>query len=384
MNTGNPQNKLNSEIGRTAISEIVRMKLWAISAGRCEICNRLLYSDIHFGLEGNFGELAHIHAVSVGGPRHKKGMSSEEKNNIDNLMLLCGEHHHQIDHNPKDYSDGLLMRLKKQHESRIRAVTEITEDQSCRIVTYFSNIDSIEVFSSERILREATISAGLFSKQEPIISLHKDTINRFIPTKEAFENKASELEYQYKQWLDSLKEQDTIAVFSLAPQPLLFKLGTLITDQLNVRVFQCHRFGNKWALKDNAEPVDYIFEKRCFRRDSKKVALVMDLSAPISDLRIKQAIGEANIYHITIPSPNRYFVLTQNIQDSFVTMFRNAMEKIKEENLNCKTIEVFMAMPNSLVIRAGMDYMPKSDLPLVLYEQANENDGYFETITIGG
>ena len=148
MNTGNPQNKLNSEIGRTAISEIVRMKLWAISAGRCEICNRLLYSDIHFGLEGNFGELAHIHAVSVGGPRHKKGMSSEEKNNIDNLMLLCGEHHHQIDHNPKDYSDGLLMRLKKQHESRIRAVTEITEDQSCRIVTYFSNIDSIEVFSS--------------------------------------------------------------------------------------------------------------------------------------------------------------------------------------------------------------------------------------------
>jgi hypothetical protein len=40
-------------------------------------------------------------------------------------------------------------------------------------------------------------------------------------------------------------------------------------------------------------------------------------------------------------------------------------------------------MPNSLAIRAGMDYMPKADLPVVLYEQANQADGFFEAMTIG-
>ena len=127
---------MNSCIGRTTIDEKVRMKLWAISGGRCEMCNRLLYSDLHYGNDGNFGELAHIHAVSEGGPRHKFGMTPEEKNNIENLMLLCEEHHHMIDNNPNDYSDGTLTRTKQAHEERIRRVTEISEEQSCRIACY--------------------------------------------------------------------------------------------------------------------------------------------------------------------------------------------------------------------------------------------------------
>ena len=69
--------KVNSEIGRTSIDEKVRMRLWAVSGGRCELCNRLLYQDLVFGCDGNFGEMAHIHAVSEGGPRHKYGMTPE-------------------------------------------------------------------------------------------------------------------------------------------------------------------------------------------------------------------------------------------------------------------------------------------------------------------
>ena len=32
-------------------------------AGRCEICNKLLYLDSHYGDDANFSENAHIHAV---------------------------------------------------------------------------------------------------------------------------------------------------------------------------------------------------------------------------------------------------------------------------------------------------------------------------------
>ncbi len=377
--------KINSEIGRTAISEAVRMKLWAVSGGRCELCNRLLYSDQYFGIDGNFGQLAHIHAVSAGGPRHKYGMTAEEKNNISNLMLLCADHHHLIDNKPGDYSDGLLLRRKAQHEERIRLVTEISNEQSCKIVTYFSNIDNAEVFASETLLRAAVISAGLYASQDPVVQLHQGTRIRYSPSKDEFVSKASDLELQFRQWFDGIiKKQDAVALFALAPQPLLFKLGTLINDQYNVRVFQCHREGHKWAWKESSEAVEYSFVKTKSTANSQNVALVMDLSAPIIDNRITSTIGgDVTIYHISIPDPNRSFVKTEGVQNLFVPVFRCAMEVIKNENPACTHINVFMAMPQSLAIRAGMDYMPKADLPLILYEQNNANDGFFETITIG-
>ena len=41
-------------------------------------------------------------------------------------------------------------------------------------------------------------------------------------------------------------------------------------------------------------------------------------------------------------------------------------------------------MPNSLAVKAGMDYMPKADLPLIIYEQYKESEGFFEALAIGG
>ncbi len=380
------EKKIKSEIGRTAISEAVRMKLWAVSGGRCELCNRLLYSDQHFGVDGNFGQLAHIHAVSIGGPRHKYGMTSDEKNDISNLMLLCADHHHLIDSRPGDYSDGLLLQRKAQHEERIRLVTEVSNEQSCKIVTYFSNIDNNEVFSSESLMRAATISVGLYASQDPVIQLHHDTRTRYIPSKQEFASKTYELELQFRQWFDGIiKKQDAVALFAIAPQPLLFRLGTLFNDQYNVKVFQCHREGHKWAWRSSAEEAKYIFDRTKSAATSSNVALVMDLSALINDNRIMSTIGsDVTIYHISIPEPNRLFVKTEEVQSSFVPVFRHAMETIKNENPACTHINVFMAMPQSLAIRAGMDYMPKADLPLILYEQNSANDGFFEAITIGG
>ena len=86
--------KSTFEVSRSKIKVPVQTRLWGISAGRCELCNRPLYSDLTFGIDGNYAEVAHIYAVSSGGPRHQNTMTDEEINNISNLMLLCEEHHH--------------------------------------------------------------------------------------------------------------------------------------------------------------------------------------------------------------------------------------------------------------------------------------------------
>jgi hypothetical protein len=376
---------LNSCIARTNIDEKVRMKLWAVSGGRCEMCNKLLYEDSSFGVEGNFGEMAHIHAVSDNGPRSKCEMTSEEKNNIENLMLLCIEHHHMIDTKPEEFKDGLLKQKKKSHEDRIRRVTDIPEEESCRIVSYFSNIDSYEEFSSDRLFKEALLFSGKLPMQQPSINLNSNTNTLYLPSKEEFLQKANDLEREFKGWFDDIiKKQDSIGLFSLAPQPLLFKLGSLLNDQYNVAVYQCHRRANKWAWLKNNDTVEFKLKKTLSNNDDE-IALIIDLSAEVNDERITKVLGNnISIFHLSIENPNRNFVTNENIQNDFVKCFREAMEKIKNLKQSHGVIHIFPVMPNSLAIRAGMDYMPKADLPIVIYEQAKAEEGFFEALTIGG
>lgn len=376
---------MNSCIGRTSIDEKTRMKLWGVSGGRCEMCNKLLYEDSTFGVEGNFSEIAHIHAVSENGPRNKRGMTTEEKNNIENLMLLCAEHHHMIDTKPEEFRDGLLKQRKRSHEDRIRRVTDISEEESCRIVSYFSNIDKYEDFSSDRLFKEALLFSGKLPMQQPSINLNANTNARYSPCKEEFEKKASDLEREFKVWFDDIiKKQDSVGLFSLAPQPLLFKLGTLINDQYNVSVYQCHRRANKWSWIENNDEVVFKFYQT-LNNNNDEVALVIDLSARVIDERITSVLGEnISIFHVSIEEPNRNFVKNEKIQSDFVECFRQAMEEIKNLKKSKGVIHVFPVMPNSLAIKAGMDYMPKADLPLVIYEQSEATEGFFEALTIGG
>lgn len=129
--------KKSSEIARTKIDAKTALTLWGRAAGRCEICNKLLYCDSKYGDVANFAELAHIHAVGASGPRHCDELTQDEINQINNLMLLCEEHHHLIDTKPEDYSGAFLRTKKEEHERRVRRVTDIQEDASCKMVSFF-------------------------------------------------------------------------------------------------------------------------------------------------------------------------------------------------------------------------------------------------------
>lgn len=376
---------MKSDMGRTAIKPIVVCKLWAVSGGRCELCNKLLYRDDTFGTEANFGEMAHIHAVSEGGPRAVHGMSDVEKNQIENLMLLCEQHHHMIDGKPDDYGDGYLIAKKRQHEERIRQLTGISQSQTCRLVSFFVDISAAELAHSERLFPQAAALSDLYPLQDPVIALHSGMRTKYVPNRESMESQARDLEDSISRWHRELAcGRDTLALFALAPQALLFKLGALVSDQLNVSVFQCHREGHKWAwpLGDDST-AEFICKKTL--AGTGEVALVIDLSAKVADDRITGILGtQSTIYHLTIAEPNLFFVRNQEIQNIFVKQYRSLLEDIRNENPGIKLLHIFPAMPNSLAIKAGMAYMPKADVPFLLYEQASHNAGFFPALNIGG
>lgn len=93
--------------------------LWGMSAGRCA------YPDCRIVLtkEGNeqdglvtIGEIAHIFAHSKEGPRPNPDGFTEQTNKYENLILLCRNHHREVDGQPNTYSVAVLQRWKADHE----------------------------------------------------------------------------------------------------------------------------------------------------------------------------------------------------------------------------------------------------------------------------
>ena len=63
-------------------------------------------------------DTCHIHAVSPGGARWKKGLTTEELNSIDNLILLCKNHHAVVDSQPEVYTAAQLKKWKSEREAK--------------------------------------------------------------------------------------------------------------------------------------------------------------------------------------------------------------------------------------------------------------------------
>jgi len=66
----------------------------------------------------HIGEMAHIIAQGASGPRSD---GEEPDNTYDNLILLCPNHHNQIDKAPQCFPPNILRQWKAEHESWIES-----------------------------------------------------------------------------------------------------------------------------------------------------------------------------------------------------------------------------------------------------------------------
>ena len=97
--------------------------LFAASGGVCAFpaCTTRL---VHRDSGAMLGEMCHIHAVSPGGPRHNSDQDTSERNDVDNLIILCPTHHSLVDQAPSTYTASALRQMKGQHETRVAAMME--------------------------------------------------------------------------------------------------------------------------------------------------------------------------------------------------------------------------------------------------------------------
>ncbi len=97
------------------ISTKTRKNLWGKSGNRCSICKIELFSKPKDKDEFNIGEECHIISSKINGPRHKPNVDDYDL--YDNLILLCRNHHKEIDELTDTYTEELLRYIKLNHEN---------------------------------------------------------------------------------------------------------------------------------------------------------------------------------------------------------------------------------------------------------------------------
>lgn len=360
--------------------------LWGKSAGRCQFrgCNTSLYLNDVTKAEFNQSYIAHIVADVPGGPRGHATRSDLLKDDLSNLMLLCDQHHRLIDKvDVAGHPESLLLEMKKEHEDRIEKVSAIGLNMHSHILVYRANVGSHTPEISYETARtyllpnrypamSSAIDLGLTNSPQ------RDKNNTFWATE--LENLTTQYEEQVRPKLRK-GEIKHLSIFAFAPMPLLIKLGTLVNDIHDAEIHQPVRNPKTWNLDDSNTITTYNVAYPSEKQPT--VALNISLSATINIDRIQNALGtECSVYTISIDSPFNDFLKSKKQLQEFSVVYRRLLNEIKA-NYNANTpLHIFPAMPVAIAIEMGRAWMPKADMPLLIYDENTANSGFFKAVEI--
>lgn len=358
----------------SALPDPVKFALWGKSGGRCEYrgCNRPLWKDDLTQAEFNVAYIAHIVADQPNGPRGDPVRSRALCCDPANLMLLCDPHHRLIDRGDvAGHPEELLLAMKDEHEIRIELATEVTSDMQSEILFYGANIGRHPPMVTVRECAEAMAPSHYPASSRGVA---------FGWTNSALEdrhpgywsNEEAQLRAQFERQIaprladGSLRH---VSVFARAPQPLLMKLGYLLSDLVPTEVRQCRREPTTWKWADSAADTEYFVEEPKAISDGP-TALVFSLSGTVTNDRIHGVLGgNANIWRMTIKEPHNDFLQTREHLRAFRRETRRVLDRIKATHGQTALLHVFPAMPVSTAVEFGRIIQPKADLAMRIYDQ---------------
>lgn len=370
--------KLNKKINNETI-----VKLFVNSGGRCSFngCNKFLLKDSLTLREYNASNIAHIVAKSLNGPRGNSKLPLEKRNNIDNLMLVCRDHHKLIDDNNhiKKYPVSLLKKYKNEHESRIYKLTGLSPNRKTKVICFKYQIGNEQVKISNEEIHEAIHPH--FPSEE---NLEIDCTVGDLGTKKYYECMAEDIKNKIGK-LNEEKNLKNISVFALAPIPLLAHLGNVLSNKINLDLYQRHRtVPETWKWPKIAKENLFISKRIKIGKEKGKVALIIGLSGTISIATLpKKVVDNFSIYSISlknqIPAPT--FLQSKKTLANFKNIYQTAIRTINK-NESPKEIHLFPAVPAPIAVLCGRELLKKIDPKILIYDNNKKKKGFYHVLTI--
>jgi hypothetical protein len=381
---------------RKGLSPEVRLKVWVRSAGRCVICNRYLLEGALSGREVTFGELAHIvgQAQTGASPRGLEDLDPAERDEPENLILVCEDEHTELDKNTTQELFGVdfLRRLKQEHEERILHVTGFAEDRSTVVIRMVGQLRGNAVEVDRNAVAAAVIgTADRFPRFALAYDRHSIEIDlRHLPGEAAADESYYRrgtaiidevIDHKFHEGV-ARDQINHVSVFAFARLPLLAYLGSKLDDTVPTDVYQRHRHTDGWQWPATA-PVAFSLILPTAVSSAAEGVLVLNVSGTIGHDELPAAVRDPPRFELTTatvtPSPD--VLSSPAALAAFAGRLRELLAEVEARHKGLRRLHVFAAVPVAAAVTLGQIRDPAVHPSFQLYDRTPA--GYRPVLEIG-
>jgi hypothetical protein len=238
-----------------AITDKTRKMLWGRSGNRCAICRHELVTESGVMDEAAvIGDECHIVAREGNGPRGNNPMMIAQRDAYDNLILLCRNHHKEVDDKPNEFTVEILYQIKSIHEAWVQQSLNTRQSSDKETLFYAFRIDSGAQFCTTIIGCDALS----FNNAQPRSEEEADILGDF----------AQYIQDITDMWSDIESKERIKAQFDIHKQiQELFEYGFI--------VYGCERT-ERYRTKTIPDPLDLVMGYVFVMRDTDELIVKKD------------------------------------------------------------------------------------------------------------
>lgn len=359
------------------VKEPTRVLLCVRAGGRCEFdgCNAYLFEDGLTLTVGTFAEMAHIVAFKEGGPRGGAPRPGDI-NGIDNLMLLCPNHHKEVDHHPSRYTVQTLREYKASHEERIKHLTGLGPDRKTAVLVVQGQISGSPATIPFDQVYEATAPRYPLSRIPLTIDL-----NQFEDSGGSYFEQGRRLIRDRVRPLLAPEGDGAraghVSVFALGRIPLLVCLGRELGSTVETELFQHQRDTRRWTWKSRGKIVKYRVRK--VQSGSRtRVAVAVSLSGKVHPSALPKEMKGATVYEIGLAGTTPAVGVVRRREDlaGFQRAYQQFLGRLVSEHGRLGVIDLFLAVPPPVAILCGSEPLPKAHPKLRVWDLEKKSGDY--------
>jgi len=326
-------------------------------------------------------------SYSPDGPRGDPVRSRTLEKDIRNLMLTCRDHGKIIDDSAREaeYPEELLLEFKREHEQRVRMLTEASEDAQTHVLLLQASIDARDLEIDPRAAFRAILPKYPAEEAPLIIDLSGVAIA--ADSEGFFSTMAESITKQTRALLSRRPGGRTIrrlSVFALAPIPLLVHFGHILGDILQVDLYQRHRDSQDWTWRGEDEAEDFydFLKPEAVDDPGREIALLLSVSELVRREEVEATLkSQPLLYEIRARDPGLDFLSSRKRLEMFGREARKALTHLRGLYNQERTVHLFAAVPVPVAIEFGR-HIKAHNSAFALYEYRKRDRTYVRALVV--
>lgn len=382
------------EKDRPTIPTDVKNFIYSRSMGCCEFTGCAIPLFKQEGRYGNFSELAHIIGAGDNGPRSEQLVSTDEKTDPNNFLVLCKKHHILIDRVDMEFYDKhKLRKMISLREKQREILASQLKNKEANSLIIISDIAGVPTGISDDEVINAMLASGLQPINEAVnIKYLADQNNghELLSTNAEiywadFLNRCRQDIYELKNFLNRDSGQQAaryrrLAIFPLGNIPTMFLAGYITAESRAITLFHRdrNREGGTWCWDESPTKTNFSWGPPNTAIDecsSNIVMLSLEITANLREELIPENIRKLPRISIKADNPS------QNPFGSIADFhkFRDTLQEainFVQDTLRAKEIHIICIAPVTTVFALGQKFQRRNAAKLHIYQTAIDKPYY--------